>query len=225
MTDLATRTPEPIDLAAIEAELRPQSTEKLKLVFIDCYNGTAALMARAAVALKLMRERDENATRGLPMVGTFLRIASGQILPEVVWQFIESPNRRHVERLPLPDQKRIAVDPMVPVVVPRNDKRYSDGTTVRMVDLRTASPEIVRQVAAPEGLRSPDQQVTELVAPKFRVAPAEPEPEPVDQKIQVRLTADERKALRHHAADAGITDSEMARTFLRKAGAFRRPRL
>jgi hypothetical protein len=118
MTDLAKAIPTAIDLAAIEAELRPLSTEKLKFRFFETYTGAARLIAEAAVCVKLMKERGENLA-GLPMVGTFLRIASGQVLPELVWKFIESPNRQRVERLPLEDRKRLAADAMVPVVETR----------------------------------------------------------------------------------------------------------
>ena len=222
-TNLSTRSPESIDLDAIEASLKDMEPGKLKLRFFECYTGAARLMAEAAVCVKLLKAADQPLT-GIPMVGTFLRIASGQIDPQLVWEFIESPNRSLVERLPLDEQERLAADPMVPVVEPRNDKNYSAGFTQRLVDLRTAPREVARLAIGPAGIRNAEDQIRELTTPKRRPAPPEPTPEvePVNQRLLVKLTAAEYQALRHHAADDGVTESEMARQFLRQAGAFKR---
>ena len=157
------KRPDAIDLAAIEAELRPQSTDRLKARFFECYDGAARLIAEAAVCIKLMSERGENLA-GIPMAGTFKRIAAGQILPELVWKFIESPNRQRVERLPLEDQKRLVANPMVPIVEPRHEP--GTGYTTRMVDLSKAPTDVAKLAIGYDGIRTPEEQIAELAAQK-----------------------------------------------------------
>ena len=53
-------TPDAIDMTAIEANLRPKSTEELRFRFHECYSGAASLMAEAAICVKLMQERGDS---------------------------------------------------------------------------------------------------------------------------------------------------------------------
>ncbi len=218
-TKLAPGTTKPtINLMEIEEELRPQSTEKLRTTFIECFGKAAEFIARAAVCVKLMEERGECLT-GLPQVGTLRRVASGQILPEVVWTFIESPGRNDILRAPLPDQKKLASSPMQPVIEPIP----GGGMTTRMVDLTRASRDVVRQALGPEGLRSPEEQLAYLASQKRNVSSAllvssDPIAEPLTKSVNVRLTASEMEALTINAARAGIKASDMARRGLVRSG-------
>lgn len=229
MTDLTTAQPSnSIDLAAIEVELRPLSAEKLRSRFFECYHGAARFIAEAAVCVKLLKERG-NSLDGIRYVGTYLRIASGQVLPEIVWRFIESPNRQRVERLPLDDQKRLAVNPMVPVVEPKPGGGYDK----RLIDLTTAPPEVARLAVGPDGIRSPEEQLAHLgsqkIAQKARPASKanevviedEPVSEPLSRSVTIRLAASELEVLRIHAAKADLSVPDMARRFLIRAGAFK----
>jgi len=208
---------ETIDIAAIEAELRPQSTAKLKVRFFECYGGAARLIAEAAVCVRLLTERGED-LRGMPMVGTFRRIADGQVLPELVWKFIESPNRQRVERLPMSDQKRIAADPMVPV---------AEGQTVRKIDLTQASAEVAKVVIGPDGIRSPDEQRAYLGQQKVRTAQAKRPATPAaafERTLSIGFTTTEYAALIENAARTGLSDRDYVRHVLERAGAFKRPK-
>lgn len=216
MSPSTTQT-EAIDIAAIEAELRPQSTAKIKVRFFECYGGAARLIAEAAVCVRLLTERGED-MRGMPMVGTFRRIAEGQVLPEVVWKFIESPNRQKVERLPLSDQKRLVADPMVPV---------AEGQTVRKIDLTQAPPEVAKVIIGPDGIRSPEEQRAYLGQQKVRAAHAKRPATPAatfDRTLTVGFTTTEFSALIENAARTGLSDRDYVRHVLDRAGAFKRPK-
>jgi hypothetical protein len=218
-----------IDLAAIESELRPLSSEKLRFRFVECYNGAAKLIAQAAVCVKLLKERGDSMT-GIPMTGTYLRIASGQVLPELVWKFIESPHRQKVERLPIDDQRRLAANPVVPVVEPKPGK--GNGYTTRMQDLTKATPEVAKIAIGPDGIRSPEEQLafigTQKARPILAKATSDDEPEapaePLRHQITVKLTASELEAIRIHAAYAHVSESEIVRRFLIRSGAFDAPK-
>ena len=216
MPPASTQT-ELIDIAAIAAELRPQSTAKLKLRFFECYSGAARLIAEAAVCVKLLIERGED-LKGVPMVGTFRRVAEGQILPELVWKFIESPNRQRVERLPLDDQRRIAADPMVAV---------AEGQTVRKIDLTQAPPDVAKVVIGPDGIRSPEEQRAYLGQQKVREAHARRPATPTtafDRTLTVGFTTTEFSSLIENAARAGLSDRDYIRHLLDRSGAFARPK-
>lgn len=207
-----------IDLATIEAELRPLATDKLRAVFVESFGRATDFIARAAVCVKLMEERGEE-LRGIPQLGLFRRIAAGQVLPELVWKYAESPARRIVERLPLNDQRKLIQNPMSPVVEPV----AGGGTTTRMVDLSRAPIETVRQVIGPDGIRTPEDQLVYLAAQKHRVAAipvsvATIPDEPLDRSLTVKLTASEFAALKVNAARARVADREMARRGLLRSG-------
>lgn|GEM_PF-4914256 len=224
---LKTKTPvtDIIDITVIEADLRPQSTEKLKFRFFECYNGAARFIAEAAVCVKLLKERGDTLT-GLPMVGTFLRIASGQISADLFWTFLESPNRRFVERLPLEDQKRLAANPMVPVVEAKPD----GGFTTRMIDLTKAPAETVKLALGDDGVRSPEEQISHLCMQKAKppVVRASAEEidrdEPLNHQIAVKLTDSELEAVKIQAAVARLSEGQLVRRMLIQAGAFKRPK-
>lgn len=227
-TEIAPESMNAIDIIAIETELRPKSSEALRLRFYDCYHGAAKLIAEAAVCVKILQERGDN-LKGIPMVGTFRRIASGQILPELVWSFIESRNRQLVERLPLDDQRRIARDPVIDVVEPKPD----GGFTKRRHDLRTAPAEIARIAIGPDGLRPDEEQMVYLGAEKARAvtvkvkADREDEPdirEPLDKRRDFKLTASELEALKIHAALAHCSESEIVRRGMLMSGYLKKPR-
>lgn len=222
-----------IDLAAIEAKLRSEfgnSPEKLKFRFYECYNGAAEFIAEAALCIKILHEHGNEYLTGMPMVGTYRRIASGQVAPELFWKFIESPNRQRVERLPLEDQRRIAEDPMVEVVEPKP----GGGFDKRRVDIRTAPADVAKLVAGPDGIRSPEEQLQYIGSQKPSAAVAakrarEDEDreytEPLDHSMTVPLSATEVESIKIHAAKAHLSNRDMLRRFLAQAGAFKKPKV
>lgn len=218
-----TQAREPVDLAALEAALRPLSSASLKTRFLECYGGAAALLGEAAVCVKLLKERGDSMA-GIPMVGTFLKIASGQILADLVFEFADSPNHRLVEQLPLDDQKRLSRNSMVPVVEPKRD----GGFTTRMIDLKTAPQEVARLVAGPAGIRTPEEQAAQIFAHKTRDAVKQAASrevgEPLTRQVTVRLTESEYEAVRLHAALARVSEAEAVRRFLLGTKAFKRPK-
>ena len=219
-------------IETIEARLRPQSTEDLRFRFHECFAGAANLINEAAVCVKLLQERGENLS-GLHMVGTFRRVASGQVLAELIWKFIESPsfNRQAVERLPLDDQKKLARDPMVVLVEP---KPKGGGYERRRVDLTTAPAPAVKLAIGPDGLRSVEEQLAYLGAHKtsYAVVKAVAEKdeeeeviqEPLTHQVVVKLTSTEMEALKIRAALAHCTEREIARRYLLTSGALKQPR-
>jgi hypothetical protein len=207
-----------IDMTAMEIELRPRSTEDLKFVFHECYAGAANFIAKAAVCVKLLQERGEN-LHGIPLVGTFRRIATGQIVPELVWKYHDSPNRHIVERLPLDDQRRLVREETIEVVEPKTE----GGFTKRMVDLTTAPTDVARLVIGPAGIRSLEDQMAYLGAQKARPIArkrsdeqegSDMPQEPLTHQINVKLTDSEYQALRIKAAMNKIPENKMARRFM-----------
>lgn len=206
-----------VDLAAIETELRPLSTEKLRSTFVESYGKAAEFIARAAVCVKLMEERGES-LHGLPQLQLFRRVASGQLLADLVWKFIDSPARQVVERLPLPDQKRLASNPVLPVV----EAAVGGGYTQRMTDLTKVSKAVVRQVIGDEGIRTPEEQIAHIASSKNRVPVAPTKSpvaeEPLTRSVTVKLTDSEWRALNINATRSGLTPALMARRGLIQSG-------
>ncbi len=223
MSKTVVKVSDTIDIEALEVELEKQSTEDLKVHFFNCYNGAERFIVESAICAKILKARGENTT-GFPMVGTYLRIAEGQILAKLVWMFIESPNRNAVERLPKSAQEEIAENPMVPVV----EAKPGGGWTKRMYDLRTAPAAIIKVAIGDEGIRTTEEQQIYLTTQKPRpiVKPSDDDvtQEPLTRSLAVKLTESEFASLKMHAAVAGVTESKRAHRFLDTAGAFKRPK-
>src|SRR5271157_1277362 len=103
-----------LELARLETiQLRQELTQSLHV--------TAAHLRRLAIIVRLLEERGEDLTDLRIGLLPYLRqIALGQILPEVIVRFAESPWMiRLVGSLPLPDQKRLSDGDRVTLVVPR----------------------------------------------------------------------------------------------------------
>jgi hypothetical protein len=217
------KTIETINLVAIEAELRPKSTEELRFRFHECYTGGAKLIAEAAICVKLMQERGESFT-GMPLIGMYRKVASGQIPPELVWEFLDSPNKQFVTTLPMDDQKRLVANAMVPVV----EAKPEGGFTKRLVDLRTAPKEVAKLVCGPDGIRTIEEQMAHLGAQKARptAAPTKAEEiqEPLSHQVTIKVTDSELQALKIRAALNGVEVPAIVRTFLAGTEAFKRPK-
>jgi hypothetical protein len=217
---IVSQTPQPqIDMAAIEAELRPLSATRLKAVFVECYGKAAESIARAAVCVKLLEERDEKLSGVIPRLQFFRRVASGQVLPDLAWKFAESPARQMIENLPIPDQKKLAKDAVVPVVEPAPGGRF----TTRMQDLTKSSKDVVRQVIGDEGVRTPEEQIVYLTMRKTRAAipaaiAAPVAEEPLTKSVTVKLTESEWAALTINATRARLAPPLMARRGLVQSG-------
>ena len=214
---------DPNDMAAIEAELTPLTSGRLRSVLVESCGSAVSHIARAAVCVKLLEARGED-LHGIPQLGLFRRIASGLVLPDVVWKYSEAPGRQVVERAPINDQRKLADNPMYPVVEPAP----GGGFTPRMMDLSKASVAVVRQVVAPEGLRTPEEQIAYLTTNRPRpISPATESSEvkePFVHQLTIQLTKSEYAALRVNAARAGKSEKEMARRGLLLSGVLKEGR-
>jgi hypothetical protein len=211
MTKPATKASDVIDMTAIEARLKDKSPKELREHFRECWNEIAHSVAECAVCVKLLEAAGQSLI-GIPWAGTFRRVAFGQLLPELVSEFIESPNRRIVERLPKGDQRKIIDEPEVVIAVRTQEGEW----TKRKADLRICHPEIAKQVVSDDGIRSFEEQQAYLVTQKTRPAPppAEDDDSPGESPRHmrtIRLTDSELEELKHIAARNRISEQEMAR--------------
>lgn len=218
---------ESIDLAAIEARLQKKSTKELWSHFEECLGSAAVFLADAAVTLKILEDRGEDLS-DVAMIGTFRRIAAGQVDPRLVWKFMASPARHIVEQLPLPDQRRLVANPMVPVV----EKTPDGKLTSRMWDFATAPRRVVEQVVSPDGILNEDQQrlnavrkeaATRIVAKSAKQEDSEIL-EPLRHQVTAKLTDSEYQALKMHAALNKCSERELVRRGLLMSGYLKLPR-
>ena len=100
------------------ADLRSELVRSLKL--------TAAHLLRLASIVRELEERGEDLSDiKVGMMGHLRRIAYGQVMPELVVRYAESPGLlKTLSSLPLPDQARIAAGEPVRVVVRRENGKF-----------------------------------------------------------------------------------------------------
>lgn len=226
MAKPAAPKPEPIDLAAIDAGLDGLTTDQIKARFFACDHDGARLIAEKAMCLKRLDAAGIQVDYDPPMLDNLRRIARGELVPEAAWRFYRSRNFPTIRRLPVERQRQLAADPMVPMVVPTP----GGGFTTRMIDLAEASRDETRIVVGPEDVRPPEQQAPLLLARKAGAKPPRPTIDPVPtveklaHRMPGRLTDSELETLRIHAAMAHISEGDMVRRTLAKAGMFDYPR-
>ncbi len=148
--------PLPETIEAEYAELRKLETDRLRALLIDSLHVSAATLRRLALIVRVLEERGEDlADLRIGLLPYLRQIAHGQVLPEVIVRFAESPWMiRLVGSLPLPDQKRLADGDRVTLIVPREgtyEKRLSDpGSMTR---------DQVLQVFGRDRLRTEEEQI------------------------------------------------------------------
>jgi hypothetical protein len=137
--------------------LAAMSTERLRAELSKVLELTARNLMRLALIVRALEERGEDLSDLRLGLLTYLRqIAYGQVLPEVVVRFAESPMLvRAIAALPQPDQRRLASGEPVPLVVARGEH----GHDIRMADPLKMTGEQVRQVFGKGRLRDEAEQV------------------------------------------------------------------
>jgi hypothetical protein len=157
------------------ATLKDQLTKALKL--------SAESLKRLATIVRLLEERGEDLSDlKLGLVGYLRQIAYGQLAPEAVVRFGQSPLvLRCVATLPMPDQMRLATGEPVELVV-----RTVGGTpTKRLADPAKLTRAQLHQVFARDRIRDEAEQLLMLSAA--------PEPRPLPVKVRGRITADPKR--------------------------------
>lgn len=143
-----------------EGALSAMSTRELREELLNGLRVTASCLSRLAMVVKELEGRGDDLSDLKIAMLTYLRlIASGQLLPEAVVRFVQSPRLMAiVASLTIKDQRALSEGKPVPLVVygPTGD------TTHRMVDpLNLVTPQIA-QVFARGKIRTEAEQLVIL---------------------------------------------------------------
>jgi hypothetical protein len=147
----------PPEMAKPEYErLAALSTSELRAELHAAIAMTAQSLLRMAVAVRLLEDRGEDiGDLRLPLLTYLRRIASGQLLPNVVARFAEFPQLiGTIGRLPIQDQTAIANGEPVRLVV-RHEGKY----THLLAEPTKLTTDQRRQVFASDHLRHDDEQI------------------------------------------------------------------
>ncbi len=168
-------------MAEIVRELEALDESGLRKAFRDAFSMTVGGLLRAAAVIRVWT------ARGLPLddlgvpfgLMTALRyVADEQMLPEVIVKFFGVPAFRAVARLPLSEQRQIIDTEAVKVMEP------DDPTQYRLCKVRTLRPAEVRQVFAPDHVRSDAEQRSLLSERRSRRPTKAPVPYVVDARAR-----------------------------------------
>lgn len=147
-------------------DLQSLSEDELMDVIREGLQVSAYGLVRTAMAIKELESRGKDLSGFKISFLPFLRlVASGQLMVEVLVQFIEQPGIvRILSRLPLPDQKRIADGESIKLVVYGKD----GGFTSRMFPVKTMDLRQVRQCIGYDKIRTETEQIALLESQKTR---------------------------------------------------------
>lgn len=167
------RRPESVP-AGMEGQARAlaeMTTEQLRGELARSLELTAAHLVRLALIVRTLEDRGEDlAGLRIHMLPYLRQIAYGQVLPEIVVRFAESPLLiRSISTLPIPDQRSIAEGRPVPMAIRKDDGSVDH----RLVDPAYLRREQVAQVFARDRIRPIEEQIVLLEA---RGKPREPKP-------------------------------------------------
>jgi hypothetical protein len=150
-------------LAALSTdELRDELTRSLSL--------TAQHLSRLALVVRLLEERGEDLSDlRIGLLGYLRQIAYGQIVPEIVVRYAETPSLlRRIASLPIPDQRRLASGDTIEVVVRRDDGSFDR----RRVDPLFLGRSQLRQVFDSGRIRDEAEQINMIESsPKSKEKP------------------------------------------------------
>ena len=138
-------------------ELSGLDTAELRLELARGLRVTADSLLRLAWIVRLLEERGEDLSDlRIGLLDYLRRIAYGQVAPELVVRYAESPGlMRTLAALPLPDQQRIASGEPVQVVVRREDGKFD----VRMADPIKMTRDQISQVFGRGKIRDQSEQI------------------------------------------------------------------
>jgi len=176
-TEILEAKPIPPSLEQEYADLGRLDVTQLREELAKSLHVTAAHLRRLAVIVRLLEERGEElADLRIGLLPYLRQIAYGQVLPEVIIRFAESPWLvRLIGGLPLPDQKRLSDGERVKLSV-----RREDGFEHRLVDPLSMTRDQVLLAFSRDRLRTEEEQILILEERK----PARPDAKPKG-KIQV----------------------------------------
>lgn len=117
MTETLTRVP-PNEIRDAVEEMRGLTKEQMREVFDGAMRLTVDQIRRmAAVVFHWEEQGHELSELNHALLYYLRRVASGQMLPDLLPSGLQCPEMlERISSLPLPDQKRLVRDPMVPVV-------------------------------------------------------------------------------------------------------------
>ena len=137
--------------------LKELSVNELRQELAKSLVVTAGAIVRMAAIIRLLEERGEDLSDiRVGMIHMLRRVASGQVLPELVAKMHGLPSLlKRVARLPIPDQAAIVEDKTIKV------STVEDGRhTHRLLHVMKMTPAEIRRVFADDHIRDVAEQVS-----------------------------------------------------------------
>jgi hypothetical protein len=160
--DVVVTTPTEV-LSPIQADLatvRTMTTDELRAELSRALQMTADHLRRVAAVVRTLEERGEDlAGLKIGLMPYLRQIAYGQVLPEIVVRYAESPLLvRQISQLPMPDQERLAKGEPLPLAV----QRAGEPPDHRMVDPVYLRRDQITLVFARDHIRTVEEQIVIL---------------------------------------------------------------
>lgn len=195
--------------ASSPARIAAMSTAELKAEFAKALEITAHQLVYLAHLWRELERRGEDLSHLRSGLFTYMpMIANGSLDPQAVVRFAGNLTAlRALANLSLKEQRRLAEDGLVEVVLPRGDK-----TVVKSLTLGDMPADLIRQTFNRDQIRTVKEQRA-LLAPR-REAGA---PQRLSKTINLRLTEVEYEALRRAAQERDVSVPVMIRAALMEA--------
>jgi hypothetical protein len=146
--------------ASPPADLIDLDDDSLEAELVRSLSMTVSSLIRTAWVIRLMEERGKDLSHlKIGMLDYLRRIAYGQVAPELVVRYAESPSlMRTLAALPFPDQQRLASGEPVKLVVRRPEGKFD----VRMVEPLKMARDQLTQVFGRGKIRDEAEQILML---------------------------------------------------------------
>jgi hypothetical protein len=148
-------------LPCTNRDLDSLSNDQILAFITDCLNYSVKWLIEAAEGIRELEKRGFDLRQvKLAMMNRLIRIAHGQLLPEVLYRFDNRPSLlRIVERMAIPDQQRFADGEKIKFI----EQAPSGEWTYSMQDVANLTPLQIRQLFDGFTLRDEVQQRNYIV--------------------------------------------------------------
>jgi len=216
------RIPSSIDVADRRKEIWAMSPADVQVLYSNCIRAGVDMLIEAGLCLEFLGQHGYE-VKDMPMAGSLLRIASGQVPAELVHEFLQSPSLSLVELLPRNEQLKLVSNPMVTAVI-----RKPDGSVDKvLIDTRTAPRSVVALVIGRNGIRDTEEQLAQMNTKKVRPPTksveddVEANGEAYSRTFTLKLTESQYYAINALAGEAKKSPAVFARQALLRSGAFK----
>jgi len=163
-----------------EEKLARMNESQLIGLLDNCLRLTAESLKRAAQVVKLLDSKGADLSElNQTMLGYMRKIGAGQLHPDLLVTWRETPVYNRARLLPMPVQEAVISNKPIKVAVIKDNGEFN----ATLMEPRAMTPAIAKQALAPDHIRTYEEQIAYLRSAQNVAAVKATKPEPMPYSI------------------------------------------